>query len=134
MPTDDLTMDERIARQLVEDDDRQARLMAEDYGRPPGTEPVSDAREVELWNERDVTFDEQKAWLEHLAAGTDLWEAKTDIAMRKFPNRLALIQAHRPKAKEQVAWGNRMAERARKAREQQPEPSAATAYTTEPPY
>jgi len=119
MPDEPLTLDERVARALVEEDDRVARLIAQDYGKPPSTHTLSQAKELELWMERDTTFDPVTAWQEHLLAGTDPWNAKTDIALRMYPHRRDLMRAMRPKVKEQIAYANRMAERARRAAAEQ---------------
>jgi len=116
MPEQQLSLDQRIAQHLVEEDWAQAKLMSAAYTPPPGGLPTSEARELELWDQTDPSFDEAKAWSEHLAAGTDLWVAKTDIAQRKFPNRRGMIEETRPRVKEQLAFAEKMAERSARAR------------------
>jgi hypothetical protein len=110
-----MSIDERIARTLVEDDDRTARLMAQSWSPPPNAAPVSERRELELWQQADPTFDEQAAWAQHLQQGTDPWVARTDIALKKYPNRKHLMETGRPKVKEQIAYANAMAAKARRA-------------------
>lgn len=110
-----MSMDERVAKQLIDDDDRTARLMAQSWSPPPNAAPVSERRELELWQQADPTFDEQAAWAQHLQQGTDPWVAKTDIALKKYPNRKHLMETGRPKVKEQIAYANAMAAKARVA-------------------
>lgn len=113
MPDDrDMSLDERIARQVVADDFSRAKLIASNMGRPPGTGNVSEARMVALFLEEDPDFDEQAAYAQHLAQGTPPWDAVTDIALRKYPNRLELQKSFGPRVKEQVEGINRLAKRA----------------------
>jgi len=126
----DMSLDERTARALTEDDHRISREMGAQYGRPPGTEHTSEARDLELWMKQDPTFTpeaEAQVWQEGLGQGGDEWNIKTDIATRKFPFRQQLMKAGRPRVKDQIAFANRMAERAeRRAAAQQVEgPPAA---------
>jgi hypothetical protein len=116
MPETPMSIDERIARQLVDDDDRISKLMAESWSPPPNAAPVSEARELELWLQADPTFDERAAWAQHAAQGTDPWVARTDIALRKYPNRKKLMETGRPKVKEQILYANAMAAKAARKR------------------
>lgn len=115
MPEQPLSIDERVARLLVDEDYKQSKLMAASWSPPPNARPTSEARELELWMQEDPTFGERAAWAQHLAAGTDPWVAKTDIALKKYPNRKALMETGHPRVAEQVAYANAMAAKARRA-------------------
>ena len=118
-----MSLDERTGRTLADDDHRVSREMGAQYGRPPGTEHASEARELELWMKQDPSFTpeaEAQAWQEGLGQGGDPWNIRTDIATRKFPFRQQLMKAGRPRVKDQIAFANALAEKAeRRAAEQQ---------------
>lgn len=131
-----LSLDERISRQVVEDDYRVSRLIAEGTGRPPNTDPVSTARELDLWNETDDTFDETLAWQQHLADGTltqpdGMSLAAYDVATKKYPNRLPLMKSGRPRVSEQIAYANRMAARTAAQREREGHPASTDTAVTD---
>lgn len=133
MPEQPMSIDERVARQLVDDDYKISKLMAASWKPAPNAAPVSEARELELWMQTDDTFDEQAAWAQHLQAGTDPWVAKTDIALKKYPNRKGLMESTRPRVKEQIVYANAMAAKAARKRATE-EAERMTAPMQLPPY
>jgi hypothetical protein len=134
MPEQPMSFDERVARALVEDDYRQAKRMAESWSPPPNAAPTSEARELELWNQRDPSFDPQQAWAQHLQIGTDPWVARTDIALKMYPHRKALMESTRPRVREQIAYANAMAQKSARARASAPPEQPSDPYAPLPPF
>lgn len=126
-----MSLDERIARKLVDEDYAQAKLIAAGMGRPPGTKPTSDDKLLDLFMQADPSFDEQAAWAEHIQNGTDPWNAITDVALKKFPNRIGLMKSFGPRVSEQIDGINRLAKRA-ETRTQQQQQAAQTQQALNP--
>lgn len=114
--------------------DAAAREIASRAGTPYGSESVSDQRAYELFWQRDPEADEQRAWMEGVAA-VQAGKLPADrlavfVVEKVYPARLAVVEGDgRTDLKAQAAFIKRMVERKQREdeRTEQVEPAPETA-------
>ena len=119
----------RVAKQYNRRINELAPIMAASLSPPPGSRKLTSDEELAVWNARDPMVDEQALWQEaaqKIAEAAQMQaderqmallaaEAYTTVRDAVFPKRRQLIESGRPGIAEQIAYSNRMANRADKA-------------------
>ena len=100
----DQSIDERIARAILDNKDHLAEIVAAGKGQSYNMEKIGPQDELHWWNWADQSIDADA----ELAAGA----MPIDVAMRKYPMRLRLVRSGgRVKLKDQIDYAKKMAER-----------------------